>query len=64
MSRWRITHIAPTGQRHRLVIHAATNTSATSQALLALGEALALSCIRLTAGAPHTQTARPCSPPC
>ena len=24
MSRWRVTHIAPTGQRHRLVIHAAT----------------------------------------
>lgn len=61
MSRWRVTHIAPTGQRHRLVVDATTNTSAAAQAVLTLGEALALSCIRLTA-ATHHHTDGLCSP--
>lgn len=52
MARWRITHIAPTGRRHRLLVSASTHTSATAQAVLALGEPRALSCIRLT---PPTQ---------
>lgn len=53
MSRWRVTHIAPTGQRRRLVVNATTNTSAAAQAVLALGEPLALSCIRLTPATQH-----------
>lgn len=53
MNRWRVTHIAPTGRRHRLVLEATTNTAATAQALLTLGEALVLSCIRLTADSVH-----------
>lgn len=55
MNRWRVTHIAPTGQRHRLLVDATNNTSAAAQAVLALGEALALSCIRLTGEAFHHQ---------
>ena len=47
MTRWRITHTSPTGQRHRLLVAAATNASAEAQALLALGPAVGLSVIRL-----------------
>lgn len=54
MSRWRVTHIAPTGRRHCLLVSAATHTSASAQAELALGEARALSCIRLGTAADPT----------
>ena len=57
MSCWRVTHIAPTGKRHRLLVTATTTTSAAAQAVLALGEALALSCIRLTGDATANQRA-------
>ncbi|MDO9571155.1 MAG: hypothetical protein Q7J58_17535 [Hydrogenophaga sp.] len=49
MNRWRVTHVAPSGRRHRLLVSAATHTSAAAQAELALGAARALSCIRLPA---------------
>lgn len=63
MNRWRITHIAPTGQRRRLLVHAATNAAATAQVERALGAALALACIRLTADTTHHQhTDRLCLP--
>lgn len=55
MSRWRITHVGPTGQRHRLVVLAHTTAAAQAQAVLALGEALALACIRLTPLTPQPQ---------
>ena len=51
MSRWRITHVAPTGLRQRLLVSAASVAAAQASALLALGEARALSCIRLDAAA-------------
>lgn len=50
MSRWRITHIGPQGQRRRAIVTAQTTASAVAQVELALGEALVVACIRLT---PH-----------
>lgn len=64
MSRWRVTHIAPTGQRHRLLVSAATHTSAAAQAELALGTARALSCIRLTAEPTHKNNNTPTCQTC
>ena len=55
MSRWRVTHIAPTGRRCRLLLSAHTTAAAEAQALLALGEARALACIRLTPPTPQPQ---------
>lgn len=60
MSRWRVTHIAPTGRRHRLLVSAATHTSAAAQAELALGTARALSCIRLAADTPTHKNNNTC----
>ncbi len=51
MSRWRITHIGPQGQRRRVLVTAQTNASAVAQVELALGDALVVACIRLNA--PH-----------
>jgi hypothetical protein len=47
MSRWRVTHVGPTGRRHRVWVTARTTTHAQAQVLLALGEARAMACIRL-----------------
>ena len=45
--RWRVTHTSPTGQRHRALVRATNNESATAQVLLVLGPAVGLSVIRL-----------------
>lgn len=55
MNRWRITHIGPTGRRHRLVVTARTTVNVQAQVLLALGDALAMACIRLTPAKPQPQ---------
>lgn len=51
MSRWRITHIGPQGQRRRAIVTAQTTDSAVAQVELALGEAMVVACIRLAT--PH-----------
>lgn len=55
MSRWRITHIGPQGQRRRVLVTAQTTASAVAQVELALGEALVVACIRLVT--PHKNNA-------
>lgn len=58
MSRWRITHIGPQGQRRRVLVTAQTTASAVAQVELALGDALVVACIRLATTQKNNNTTK------